>query len=164
MHEERTMITIKQNSARFTYRVAAIAIHNGSILFEHAPNRDFYHPPGGRAELGETAAESLTREMREELGIDITIVRLLYVVEQFFTHNNVAHQTLGLYFLVTFPADAYLYTETGPFTRVEEEDWHLTFAWLPIAELERFPIVPSFLRSGLQHIPEQTMHIVHTDE
>ncbi len=163
MHEDRTMITFKQNSARFTYRVAAIATHNDSILFEYASHKNFYNPPGGRAEMGETAAESLAREMREELGTDITIVRLLYVVEQFFTHKSIAHQTLGLYFLVTFPADTYLYTQPGPFTRVEE-NWHLNFAWLPIAELERFPIFPSFLRTSLQHIPEQITHIVHTDE
>jgi len=157
------MITFKQNSARFTYRVAAIATHNNRVLFEYAPQRNFYLPPGGRAELGETAAESLSREMREELGVDITIVRLLYVVEHFFSHKNTSHHTLALYFLVTFPADSYLYTQTDPFTRVEE-DWQLTFAWLPIAELERFPIYPSFLRKGLQIIPEHTTHIVHIDE
>ncbi len=163
MHKDRTMITFKQNSARFTYRVAAIALHNGSILFEQSFDKTFYNPPGGRAEMGETAAESLAREMQEELGCDITIVRLLYVVEHFFTHKTISHHTLALYLLVTFPEDAYLYTQTDHFTRVEG-DWHLTFAWLPIAELERFPIYPSFLRTSLQHIPEQTLHIVHTDE
>jgi ADP-ribose pyrophosphatase YjhB (NUDIX family) len=157
------MITFKQDAARFTYRVAAIATHNNHVLFEQAPSKTFWNPPGGRAELGETAAESLVREMREELGTEITIVRLLYVVEQFFSHKDISHQTLGLYFLVTFPSDSYLYRQTDPFTRFEE-DWQLTFAWLPIAELERFSISPSFLGKGLQTIPEYTTHIVHTDE
>jgi hypothetical protein len=45
-----------------------------------------------------------------------------------------------------------------------KEDWQLTFAWLPLAELDRFQVYPSFLRKGLQTIPEYTTHIVHVDK
>ena len=44
------MITFEQNAACFTYRIAAIAIHNNCILFEQSRDKTFWNPPGGRAE------------------------------------------------------------------------------------------------------------------
>lgn len=44
METPRTMITFKTNEARFTYRVAGIAIYNGQVLFQRG-DRD---PENGR--------------------------------------------------------------------------------------------------------------------
>src|SRR5450432_4723000 len=99
MIPSRSMITFQQDSTRFTYRVAGIALHNNALLCEQSYDKTFWHLPGGRAELGESSSEGLIREMYEELGVSITVVRLLHIVENFFTHNSIFHHTLEFHFL-----------------------------------------------------------------
>jgi 8-oxo-dGTP diphosphatase len=43
----------------------------------HAPDAGLWSLPGGRVEAGESDAEALVREMREETGLIVTPVRLL---------------------------------------------------------------------------------------
>lgn len=46
--------------------------------------RTFYRPLGGGIEFGETAEQALHREMREELAVELSGVRLLGVLENLF--------------------------------------------------------------------------------
>jgi ADP-ribose pyrophosphatase YjhB (NUDIX family) len=166
MPDARTMITFAENGTRFTYRIGGIAIHDNRVLFQRAEEAEpFWFLPGGRAELGESAMETLKREMREELGVEVTIERLLYIVENFyqFSDSAASHHELGLYFLMTFPPDAYLYQLSGPFLR-EDNGMPITFAWLQLDKLAQLPIYPTVFQEVLQVIPTSTMHIVHIDK
>ena len=158
MHTPRTMITFRSAEIRFIYRVGGILIHHDHVLCETPSEEDFWFVPGGRAELGETASVTLVREMQEELGVAMKIERLLYIVENFFTDpNDICHE-LGLYFLITAPADSYLTQSLETIMRVDEVGNHLRFDWLPIAQLESYALYPSFLQKALQEIPEHTLH------
>ena len=57
--------------------VAAILIHNNKVLIAQRANDDplagYWEFPGGKIENGETPAESLIREMREEFCINIEV-------------------------------------------------------------------------------------------
>lgn len=159
MHTPRTMITFKPGEIRFTYRVGGILIQNEHVLYQVASGEDFFFLPGGRAELGETASATLLREMQEELGVLMNIERLLYVVENFFADANDSWHEIGFYFLMTAPADSYLNQGLDTIMHVDEAGNHLRFDWLPIAQLETFPIYPPFFRKALQDIPECTVHI-----
>jgi ADP-ribose pyrophosphatase YjhB (NUDIX family) len=158
MHTPRTMITFKPADIRFTYRVGGILIHHEQVLCQAAYKEGYWFLPGGRAELGESASVTLLREMQEELGVVMKIERLLYVVENFFTDPNDAWHELGLYFLMTAPADSYLYQSLETITHVDEAGNHLRFDWLPIAHLEEFPLYPPFFQKALQETPEHTVH------
>ncbi len=162
MDHTRTMITFKAGNIRFTYRVGAIILHNGRVLCQQSidGSEQFWFVPGGRAELRESATETLRREVREELGAEPTIGPLLYMLENFFTASGEQHHEIGLYFLVTFPPDSYFYQAGDMFVR-EEENKQLTFSWLLLDELEQFPLYPTFFQKALQSLPEYTMHIVH---
>src|SRR5689334_16721112 len=95
---QRTMITFKQSGIKFTYRVGGIAIHKGRVLFQKAtanPSKTFWFLPGGRAELGESASQTLQREMMEELNISVTIERPVFLFENFFTEDTLPHHELG---------------------------------------------------------------------
>ena len=159
MHISRTMITFKAGEQRFTFRVGGILIHQEHALCQSAEEEGFWFLPGGRAELGESAAVTLLREMQEELGVAVEVGRLLYVVENFFTDANASWHELGLYFLVTAPADSYFYQSLSSFTHEDEIGNLLRFDWLPIARLEEFSLYPPFFQKALQAIPEHTVHI-----
>ena|SRR3989338_4695967 len=60
---------------------AAVIIHEKKILIAQRMKDGFWEFPGGRIDPGETPAECVTREMKEELNIDIRIERELGVVE-----------------------------------------------------------------------------------
>jgi 8-oxo-dGTP pyrophosphatase MutT (NUDIX family) len=64
----RHMITFARENVWFALRVAGVAIHDGHVLLHRAECDDFWALPGGRAELLEPAAESLIREMQEEVN------------------------------------------------------------------------------------------------
>ncbi|HTI15304.1 MAG TPA: NUDIX hydrolase [Dictyobacter sp.] len=165
MNTPRTMITFKQGNSKFTYRIGGIVIHNRHVLFQRAtldPNDLFWFLPGGRAELGESAEETLKREMQEELGEAIQIQRLLYIVENFFVHTTVHHE-LGMYFLMALPTDSYLLQTPGPYVRDDENGLPMIFEWLPIDHLSQLAVRPAFLRNSLQSLSIQTTHIVQMD-
>ncbi len=77
-------------------RVIAIGLFRdcGRILVFEGHNTAktdwFYRPLGGLVEPGETTEETLHREMREELGKEITDLRLLAVLENLFTYDGSA--------------------------------------------------------------------------
>jgi ADP-ribose pyrophosphatase YjhB (NUDIX family) len=52
------------------------------ILRGHEPGKGLWSIPGGRIEPGESDAEALVREMREETGLIVTCGRLLGSVER----------------------------------------------------------------------------------
>lgn len=163
----REMITFTRNNVRFTYRVVGVAIDNGYVLLHRAESDDFWALPGGRAELLEPGAQSLRREMREELNAEVEVVRLLWVAENFFHYHQDCHE-LGLYFLIDLEPDFPHYDKTRPFYGIEngpggDMNLRLIFRWFPLDELEQVPLYPTFLRQGLSDIPQQPRHVVHYD-
>jgi ADP-ribose pyrophosphatase YjhB (NUDIX family) len=93
-----TMIRFDQGTRRFNYRVVGVAIHNDAVLLHRADHEPFWTLPGGRAEHGETAEQTIRREMLEELATDVHVVRLLWLVENFFDYEGLSYHELALYF------------------------------------------------------------------
>ena len=63
-----------------TRRTAADAVvfdDAGRILLQHRTDFDQWGLPGGSIETGETLAESVVREVKEESGLDVEVVRLV---------------------------------------------------------------------------------------
>jgi 8-oxo-dGTP pyrophosphatase MutT (NUDIX family) len=57
------MITFTRGDLRFNYRITGVAICDGKVLLQKPVVDGFWFLPGGRAELQETAEETLRREM-----------------------------------------------------------------------------------------------------
>lgn len=151
------MIRFDEGNQRFNYRIVGVAVYNDAVLLHRTAEEDFWTVPGGRAEMGETAETTLKREMREELGVDIEIVRLLWFSENFFTYDARRYHEIALYFLMRFPAESPYLTQPGPFLGQEEEP-KLIFQWFSRQPevLAGLPLQPSFL----QTVPEVVQHVV----
>ena len=149
---------------RLHYRVAAVIVDGGQVLLHRAEIDDFWSLPGGHVELHEPAGDALRREMGEELGADVEVERLLWVVENFFEYAGHRHHELGLYFLVRLPPGSRLRSRTRPFSG-QEGGLHLTLRWFPCDArvLARLPVLPVFLQEGLVALPQTVQHVVNRE-
>ena len=66
---------------RFNYRVGGVCIERQRVLLNQEVGTDYWFLPGGRCQLMEPAADTLRREMREELEVTVRVGRMLWIVE-----------------------------------------------------------------------------------
>ena len=74
---------------KLTIRVAGIVPMNGGFVLMHRKNvirnkdyQEYYTFPGGHLEEGETLEEGVIREIKEEFGIHVKVVKKLYELEK----------------------------------------------------------------------------------
>jgi len=158
------MIRYETENNCFNYRVVGVAVHENSVLLHQAEGEDFWTFPGGRAEFGEPAEQTLKREMREEIGVEVEVVRLLWFVENFFFYAGKHYHEIALYFLMRFPATCKRLVHSGSFEG-EEEGIKLIFQWFPQQPevLSRLPLLPSFLQTAIENLPASVQHVIHYD-
>ena len=142
-------------------RAGAIIMKDGKFLMAGNPRSDYLYSVGGRVRFGETAAEAVVREVREETGRTLEIDRLGFVTEDYFIGDSVAKMgkliyELGYYFYMKTPAD--FEPVCGSFT----EDGSGEFlVW--VAPEEGRKLYPLFFNDELRH-PEQTVKHFVTDQ
>ncbi len=83
--------------------VAVIMECRGRLLFgvrKNDPCRGMLDLPGGFADAGESAEEAARREIREELGVDITEMSYLFSFPNKYPYRGMVYDTLDMIFLV----------------------------------------------------------------
>jgi ADP-ribose pyrophosphatase YjhB (NUDIX family) len=155
-------IAFDEGNARFNHRVAGIAFSEGRVLLHRGEYDDFWSMPGGRVHLLEPSNEALVREMREELLTEVRVERLLWVVENFFSHENRDYHELGFYYLMSLQPDSAPCHAREPFEGIDDTA-KIIFQWFDLDLLGTLPIYPTFLREGLRNLPEHVRHLVHRD-
>jgi 8-oxo-dGTP pyrophosphatase MutT (NUDIX family) len=149
--------------ARFNYRVAGVCLEGGHVLLNRVDHERFWYLPGGRVEILEASPTTLEREMREEVGVDVQVGRLLWVIENFFVFEGRPFHEVGMYFAMALPADSPLLDARRDHVGTEMGHQVITFRWFPLADLGRVHVVPSVLREALLDLPQCARHIVHRD-
>ena len=151
-------ISIKATAGEFNYRVAAMIVHEAHILVMQDEGIPHDYLPGGRVHLHEPAETALSRELREELDIDIPPHQLTFIAESFFTIDSTRYHEMCLYFLMEAPP--VLLIRGDRFTRVEGNEIH-HFRWVKFAELRHLSFYPIFLKERIFTQPEHPEFITH---
>lgn len=138
-------------------RVGGVAVVEGKLLLGRMRQAGWWCVPGGRIEAGESGAQALSRELREELPTTAGEVGpLCAVIETAFTHADVHYQEVGLYFRIEGlqPSEAGL---TG-----REGELELVFHWWPLIELDQVDVRPPPLRDVARGT-QPFVHLVNID-
>jgi len=79
-------------------RVTGILVEDNKILLvnQNVSSSRKWSLPGGRLDEGETIEESLVREMKEETGLKVECVKMLYLCEKFDSDPSILHITFLL--------------------------------------------------------------------
>ena len=150
-------------STHLNYRVAGVCIHDGHVLLHRDDKDDFWVMPGGRPRLFESSLDAHLREMKEEITTHVEVLRLLWVVENFFEYFGKRLHEIAFYYQMSLPKDS-------PYRDVEvdfaghEGNVTLLFHWFCIDEIERVRLLPTFLRTALGALPDFPVHVIHVDQ
>lgn len=156
------MICFDRGSNRFNYRIAGVAIYNNKVLLHRLEKDDFWALPGGRNEFHEFSNDTLIREMKEELNEEISIDRLIWIVEDFFIHDSKNYHELSLYYLMHFMNAETDIINMEEFYRMEGKT-KIIFRWFNLTELNHIEVYPTFLKTKLLNISNDIEHIMNSD-
>ncbi len=128
-------ILFKTPDCVFSYRVAAVCIKNGNVLLQKPVNDTAYAFPGGHVAFGETHAETLVREFREEMNASLTVGELKWVGELFFPWGDRKCTQICLY----YDAEVFGIPLSGSFTGCEPT---MEFFWIPLEDIGKLEVYP----------------------
>ena len=115
-----------------------VCIRDGKVLLCKAKGGKSTYLPGGHIEFGETGAEALVREIKEELGLDSSCGKFLGVVENSFLQHGRPHAEINLVYRLDIPS---LQTLNSSLL-ASQEDW-IEFEWRDISDLGNANLLPT---------------------
>ena len=158
-------LLFKTEEGVFSYRVAGICVKNGKVLLQTTTGEDrSFAFPGGHVEFGETNAETLIREFKEEIGADISVGEMKWVAEVFFPWGSRPCHQICLYYLVEIQNPEI--PEEGMFLgkeHLEGRKFDLEFHWVPLEEAARLELYPTNCRELLSRLQESVQHFVYRE-
>lgn len=110
----------------------------------------FYRPIGGTIELGERSYETLIREYKEELNVEIAIKRYIHCLENIYEINGrIGHEITQIYEVefkdeLLYKKDTFQVVEGSRITQAK---------WISLGDIESLILYPN----GLQELIKQIM-------
>jgi 8-oxo-dGTP pyrophosphatase MutT (NUDIX family) len=125
----------------------ALIVREARLLLTHCRDErgDWYTAPGGGQVEGESLPETLVRECREEIGVEVEVAGLRYVRDYIVGHHDfsyleeTAHQ-LELFFECTVPPD--YRAQNGP----NPDSHQVGVIWADAEALQKLRVYPERLR------------------
>lgn len=162
---EKTIL-LKKDEYVFSYRVAGVLIKEGKILVQNT-NVDYeYGIPGGHVDFGETNAQTLIREFKEELNVEIRVGNLKYVGEIFFPWGDKRCHQICLYYDISLVDDDSIPFENG-FGGIEknkDQSSRIKFSWFPINKIMELALYPLEIKRLIHENTGRVEHFVWREE
>ena len=156
------ILFVKDNKI-FGFRSSGVLIQNSKILIQRGVSDTVYALPGGHVTFGETSAETIVREYKEETGADIIAKRLIWVDESLWTWGDKDAHTVCFYHLLeienanTMPLD-------GEFKSLKTNDSELFLKWIALSDLKNIELLPDFIKEKATHIADGIEHFVYREK
>lgn len=148
---------IYQNKLR--NRACAVIISSDWILLlkHNSPTRGepIWLPPGGGLKFGETAKDALIREVKEETGLVVEPIRLLWVHE----YLDEPYHAIEFYFECSISGGA---MKLGADPEHSDDDQILLdLQFIPFSEAQKLDIYPGFLKDSCRQDGKLPGHVTH---
>ena len=153
-----TDILFKADDCVFSVRTAGVLVQDGKILVQRDKDGNEYALPGGHIQLGETTADGLVREYKEETGADIRPLRLLWTEECFWEWNGQKAHNLVYYYLIEL-CDGSDIPDFGEFVP-HKDNCNVVVGWMPIDKLRDIIVYPEFLKKKIFELDRPPEHFV----
>ena len=138
-------LTIDVEDYKLNVRAAGVIIHNNKILAHKDIRSDHYALIGGRIEIGENSADTIKREIKEELGKDIEITGYIATIENFFKMKETKYHEIMFIHKIEFTDEKDKKIEYT-MKNIEGKDY-LQYEWLDLDKIEEYPLLPHAVAS-----------------
>lgn len=140
-------IRYKENNYQFHYRTSAIIYNKDKtkILLFKSSNRDFYMLPGGKVNELESSEDALKREVKEETGLEISIIDFKCFSECVVTDKEMTYQQVEAIYEASYNDEI----NNDEFNGLEG-NWIL-FKWFNINNLDNILIEPKEIKDILKN-------------
>jgi ADP-ribose pyrophosphatase YjhB (NUDIX family) len=158
-------------------RSVGLMQHGTRILLSRMAEDDIWVLPGGGVKLYETTEEALEREFFEEMGFEIEVERLLWIIENVFDFEEsdiTPEFPPGKYHDIHFTYLVKPKEKDGDWLKEEfygmEDDFipgkrlKLVFRWFASDELDDINLVPVCMKQILKKIPDHPTVVVNREE
>ncbi|MCP4180517.1 MAG: NUDIX domain-containing protein [bacterium] len=100
-------LSVLMGETKLNIRVSVLLDTPKGFIFEKDKG-GFYFPIGGRIKTNETSIESATREVKEEIGIDLNDIIYMSTIENFFEYDGIRYHEINIVHQTYFPDELML--------------------------------------------------------
>ena len=141
-------ITIDVADYKLNIRAAGVIIHNGKMLVHRNINNDHYAIIGGRVEIGENSADTIKREIKEEIGKEIEITGYIATLENFFEMKGSKYHEIMFVHKVEFVNEEDKKIEYT-MKNLEGKDY-LQYEWIDLDKIDQYSLLPTIMKDVLR--------------
>lgn len=145
----------KVDNQVFGVRATALVMRNHQLYLCKSPKGKYY-TVGGAIQVGERAEDAVRREVFEEIGVEIEVQSLAFIVENHFEIDGTSFHQVEFHFIV--------HPLGEPADTLVEGDSSRSCEWHSLEDLAELDLNPAFLKTELAQWDGQVKHFVNVDE